>query len=202
MLIMLQYILTESERYSVAESAQMAIEGGCMWISLHLPQLSDEDVRQLVAPDVVDMCREASVFLTVDDRPELARDLGLHGVRISPDYLHSHPGATAMTLRDELGPEAVIGIECADPSAVPDLVAADIDFVSLPRAFGSEHRRAFTEALRQAGVRMPVVAQGDFTAAEAREAIADGCNGVAVGLCIGDAPDPVVAMRTMLESLK
>ena len=33
---MLQYILTESNRYSVAELAQMAKEGGCQWISLSL----------------------------------------------------------------------------------------------------------------------------------------------------------------------
>lgn len=198
---MLQYILTESKRYSVAELAQMAIEGGCMWISLHLPGLDDAAVRDLVAPDVVDMCREASVFLTVDDRPGLARELGLHGVRISSEYLRCNAGVSAMSLRDELGPEAVIGLECADASVVPALVAADIDFVTLPADFDSTKRGCFTAAIRGAGVQMPVVAQGDFTADEAREAMADGCNGVAVGLSITDAPDPIVAMQTMLAAL-
>lgn len=199
---MLQYILTESNRFSTGELAQMAIEGGCLWISLHLPGLSDEEIRALVAPDVVDMCREASVFLTVDDRPALARELGLHGVRISAEYLAANPGMSAMSLRDDLGPEAVIGIETADPSAVPALTAADIDFVTLPAGFGADARRAFTAALRQSGAQMPVVAQGRFTADEAREAMADGCNGVAVGHSITDAPDPVVAMQTMLDSLR
>ena len=199
---MLQYILTESDRYTTGELAQMAIEGGCMWISLHLPQLSDAEVRARVAPDVVDMGREASVYLTVDDRPELARELGLHGVRISAEYLAANAGASAMSLRDELGPEAVIGIETADASAIPTLVAADIDFVTLPAGFDADRRRAFTSGARESGSVIPIVAQGDFTPAEAREAIEGGCNGVAVGRSITDAPDPVVAMQTMLEGLK
>lgn len=78
---MLQYILTESSRYSVAELAQMAIEGGCGWIDLHLPSLSDTELRELLAPDIIGMCREAGVFLTIDDREAVARELGLHGVR-------------------------------------------------------------------------------------------------------------------------
>lgn len=199
---MLQYILTESDRYTIGELAQMAIEGGCMWISLHLPRLSDAEVRAQVAPDVVDMCREASVFLTVDDRPELARELGLHGVRISAEYLAANAGASAMSLRDGLGPEAVIGIETADASAIPALMAADIDFVTLPASFDADRRCAFTSAARESGAVIPIVAQGDFTPAEAREAIDGGCNGVAVGRSITDAPDPVVAMQTMLEGLK
>jgi len=43
---MLQYILTQSERYSAAELAQMAIEGGCGWITLHLPDMTDDDYNQ------------------------------------------------------------------------------------------------------------------------------------------------------------
>ncbi len=198
---MLQYILTESTRYSVAELAQMAVEGGCLWISLSLPRLSDEEIRALVSPDVVDMCREASVFLTMDDRPELARELGLHGVRISAEYLAAHPGVGAMSLREELGPEAVIGMETADASAVPALVSADIDFVTFPAGLDADRRRNFIAAVRHVGLQIPVVAQGAFTPADAREAIAGGCNGVAVSLSITDAPDPVTAMQTMLDSL-
>lgn len=199
---MLQYLLTESNRYSAGELAQMAIEGGCMWISIHMPHLSDRDIRDMVAPDVVDMCREASVFLTVDDRPGLARDLGLHGVRISAAYQAGHPDASAISLREELGPEAVIGIETADHSAVPSLVAADIDFVTLPVGFTGEERRNFIASIRKNGCRIPAVAQGDFTPDEAAGALADGCNGVAVSSCITDAADPVAAMQMMLGSLK
>lgn len=198
---MLQYILTRSDRYSVAELAQMAIEAGCMWISLHLPDMDDAAVREAVAPDVVDMCREASVFLTVDDRPALARDLGLHGVRLGARFFIDNPAMSPAALREDLGPEAVIGVETADVSALPALAAADIDFATLPAGFPREARKAFVDAAAAAGNTVPVVAEGDFDAAGVLEAMADGCSGVAVGLTITDAPDPVAAAEAIINAL-
>lgn len=198
---MLQYILTESNRFSVAELAQMAIEGGCLWISLNLSGMSDENIRESVAPEVVDMCKDAGVFLTIDDNPELARQLGLHGIRLSAEFLRKHPESNPMALREDLGPEAVIGVETSDPSAVPSMMPADIDFVSLPAKFGHEQRVAFVDTLRSLDMNIPVVAQGDFTAGQAVEAIADGCNGVAIGKTITDASDPVQATGSLLKAL-
>lgn len=199
---MLQYILTQSDRYSTGELAQMAVEGGCMWITLGPTDMSDEELRSAVAPDVVDMCREAGVFLTVDDRPALARDLGLHGVRLSMKYMAAHPEATPMSIREELGPEAVIGIETVDPTALPGLVPADIDFVTLPPTMDAGARRRFVEQARAAGSEIPVVAEGDFDPAEAAEALRDGCNGVATGRPITDAPDPVAATESLIAALQ
>lgn len=198
---MLQYILTESDKYSVAELAQMAIEGGCLWISLHLPGMNDESIRESVAPEVVDMCKEAGVFLTIDDNPELARQLGLHGIRLSAEYLRKHPESNPLALREDLGPEAVIGVETSDPSAVPSMMPADIDFVSLPVGFSHEQRVAFVNTLRSLDMKIPVVAQGDFTVEEAAEAIKDGCNGVAVGKTITEAHDPIKAIELILSAL-
>ncbi len=199
---MLQYILSESENYSVAELAQMAIEGGCLWISLSLPEMSDEALGEAVSPEVVDMCKEAGVFLTVDNRPELARRLGLHGIRLSLDYMNSHPETSPMALREELGPEAVIGVEVSDPSAVPALMSADIDFVSIPAGFSREQRKSFVDTLRKLEIKLPVVAQGDFSPEEAVEAIADGCNGVAVCASITNENDPVKATEALLRGLE
>lgn len=198
---MLQYILTQSDRFSVGELAQMAIEGGCGWISLHLPELSDVEIREMIAPDVVDMCREASVFLTIDDRPELARELGLHGVRLSPAFFASHNGVSATAVREDLGPEAVVGVETGDASAVQALVGADIDFVTLPENFDAAQRKVFVDALRTAALPMPVVARGEFTPTQAAEVRAEGCSGVAVGSVVTDAADPIVAMKELIEAL-
>lgn len=198
---MLQYILSPDDRYSMAELAQMAIEGGCQWISVNAPALDESALAAELAPDVVEMCREAGVFLTVDDRPDTARSLGLHGIRISRDFQLANPTSTPMALREELGPEAVIGVETADPSAVGSMMAADIDFVSLPASFGQEARQSFVRALRDSGIALPVVAQGDFSPAEARRAIDDGCNGVAVGKAITSAGDPVEAVVEIIKAI-
>lgn len=199
---MLQFILTESSRWTVAELAQMAVEGGCLWISLHLPEKSDAEIREIVEPDIIEMCREASVFLTVDDRPELARELGLHGVRLSMRYFLEHSDQSPLSLREELGPEAVIGVECADASSLRSFVPADIDFITLPLTFSSDDRQRFVKAVKQGGFVFPVVAEGTFDIDGALAAIADGCSGVAIGRQVSESADPVTLMQDYLDSLK
>lgn len=199
---MLQYTLSSSERYTTAELAQMAIEGGCQWINLHFPDSDDASLRDMLVPDVVEMCREAGVFLLFDDRPSLARELGLHGVRLSRQYFSEHPEQTPAKVRDELGPEAVIGIELADPSAIPMLFAADIDFVTLPANFDTARREAFLKTSSSFENTLPVVAQGDITPETAIIAVVEGCQGVAASKFITDSADPVEATRQLFTALQ
>ncbi len=196
---MLQYILTESEQYSVAELCQMAIEGGCQWIDLNL-QMNDDEIREILVPDIIAMCREAGIFLTIDDRPELARDVGLHGVRFTRGYFVTNP-VTPMQLRDTLGPEAVIGIETADATSVADMVAADIDFVCIPAEFTPEQQSKFIEAVRSSELQMPIVAQGNINAENVKDYFMQGFNGVAVGNVITNATDPIAEVRRILDAI-
>lgn len=198
---MLQYILTESSRYSVAELAQMAIEGGCGWIDLHLPSLSDTELRELLAPDIIGMCREAGVFLTIDDREAVARELGLHGVRYTLQGAPAAAGKSAVALRDELGPEAVIGIETASAAAAPEMAAADIDYICTPASFDAAARRAFVDAVRAAGAAIPVVAQGHITPDNVRDYLAEGFSGVAVSEYITESDDPAAAVAALMQAI-
>lgn len=196
---MLQYVLEENRKYTVGELAQMAVEGGCRWITLSLNSLSDIEVREAVDPDVIDLCKEADVFLTIDDRPELARELGMHGVRLSSKYFLDHPESTPTSLREELGPEAVIGVEGTDISSIPMLMAADVDFVTL--AADEKKIGEWARAVKDSGSVLPIVAQGNLTPVEAAAAIAAGASGVAIGGKISDSPDPEQDMRDYLELL-
>lgn len=196
---MIQYILKENDRYSIAEQAQMAIEGGCGWINLHLPGLDEPALRDALAPEVVDMCRDAGVFLTIDDRSETARELGLHGVRYTSAGIPS--ASSPAQLREEMGPEAIIGIETADPSSTPAMAAADIDFVCMPAHFDSAQRRRFAETVRSLGVMLPIVAQGDVTSDTIKDFLTEGASGVAVSDFITTADDPVAAMAALLDKI-
>lgn len=196
---MLQYILAENGHYPVAELAQMAIEGGCMWISLHLPDMSDHDIKDMLVPDVISMCREAGVFLTIDDRPDLARELGLHGVRLSREWFAANHDATPASVREDMGPEAVIGIETVDASAVLPMVPADIDFVTVPASAGGGRMETFVKAVRESGVTIPLVAEGDFAEEDIPSLFAMGFNGIAVGRQITDAADPVTETGSILD---
>ncbi len=194
---MLQYILSHSERYSAAELAQMAIEGGCEWICVHMPELSDHELKAVMQEGVLDVCREAGRILTIDDRPELAAELGVHGVRLSLQYQTANP-ATAFELREKIGPEAIIGLEVVDPAVLTTLAKADIDFAYLPARFTAEERATF---IKTASSTLPVVAQGEFNNTEAADTIMSGFKGVAVSKAITDAPDPVAATASLRNAV-
>ena len=194
---MLQYILSHSERFSAAELAQMAIEGGCDWICVRMPELSDDELKAVLQEGVLDVCRESGRILTIDDRPDLAAELGVHGVRLSLQYQTAHP-ATAAELREKLGPEAIIGLEIIDPTVTKSLAQADIDFAYLPVRFTADERAKF---IKKASRALPVVAQGEFTDREVADTIMSGFKGVAVSAAITDAPDPAAATATLLHAV-
>ena len=183
---MLQFIAQTNDRYSVAETVQMAIEGGCRWIQLHLSEMSDDDIKAL-APDIIAICRDASAFLMIEDRPELARELGLHGVHVV-----TVSDRSAAKIREELGPEAVIGV---------DVTSADIDYVTLPADMAVGEITELVSTVRDAGIETPIVATGDITPEDALVYMAAGVSGIATGRPIIDAKDPVAEVRLMLDCL-
>ena len=62
---MLQFITSKSDKYSIKEEVQMAIEGGCLWI-----QVSKSLPNGVTQKDIIDelrpICEEKETFLLVD----------------------------------------------------------------------------------------------------------------------------------------
>lgn len=193
---MLQFIATINDKYSVAELAQMAIEGGCHWVELYLPGASDDFVRA-TALELKSLCLETGTFLTIVDRPEVAREAGLHGVQ-----LRGGMAAQAAALREELGAEAIIGIEAASAADILKVQNLDIDYATLPAGMSVAEVEKTVAAVRAAEAQLPIVARGEFTPDEAIEAIVAGASGVAVGEAISGADDPVEATRLLIEALE
>ena len=189
---MLQYLLTPSEEYSRAELAQMAIEGGCKWIVLPTEGLDDAAVREECA-EIVTLCREAEVILTLTDRPELAREIGLHGV-----YLTGGCGLAPSKVREELGAEAIIGVEVSSAASVKPLEAMDIDYAVLNGELSADKCIEIIVDSRDAGAIIPIVMQGALTPAQGAEMRAMGATGLLVGKGISNAADPVQAVREFL----
>lgn len=193
---MLQFIATINDKYSVAELAQMAIEGGCHWVELYLPGASDDFVRA-TALELKSLCLETGTFLTIVDRPEVAREAGLHGVQ-----LRGGMAAQAAALREELGAEAIIGIEAASAADILKVQNLDIDYATLPAGMSVAEVEKTVAAVRAAEAQLPIVARGEFTPDEAIEAIVAGASGVAVGEAISGADDPVEATHLLIEALE
>lgn len=191
---MLQFIAEYNERYSIAETVQMAIEGGCRWIELHMPQSDDSEIRE-VAAELIPLCRESGVFLTIEDRPELARELGLHGV------VMTSLKTTAHKFREDLGPEAIIGLRVATTPAVVAIQNADIDYVTLPPDMPVSAIAQFMEELKPTDITTPVVATGDINLENAAAYMATGISGVATA-APAYAKDPAEYTTRLIEALE
>lgn len=193
---MLQFIARINDKYSVAELAQMAIEGGCHWVELDLPDASDDFVRE-TALELKNLCMETGTFLTIVDRPEVAKEAGLHGVQ-----LRGANARRAAEVREELGAEAIIGIEAAGADAILRTQNLDIDYATLPAGLPVADVQRIVTAVRKAEMQLPVVASGEFSPDEAIEAMVAGASGIAVSAAIADAPDPVEATQLLVEALE
>lgn len=203
---MLQFITHPSDRYSIAEEVQMALEGGCRWIQLRLKDASDEEFVS-VAQEVIPLCQEAKAFLVFDDRVELAVKMNVHGV---------HLGKTDMPprqAREIMGAEAIIGCTANTAEDILALKGVDVDYVGLgpfrttttkknlsPVIGLDGYGRIMTE-IRSAGSKLPVVAIGGITADDIEPLIAAGVNGVALSGAIINAPDPVAYTREIMNTL-
>lgn len=189
---MLQFIASVNDEYSIPEQIQMVTEGGCAWVQLRVPYLDDVEIREL-ATEIVPLCKESKTILMIEDHVELARELSLHGVHLTAGDME--PAA----VRELLGPEAIIGVQSPDISALPGLKTADIDYVTFSPMSLDGLASKVGEA-RAAGCDLPIVAE--IKEGDPVEVIrASGCSGVAVDSLIMNSPDPVEETRRMIASL-
>lgn len=203
---MLQFITHPSDRYSIAEEVQMAIEGGCRWIQLRMKDASDEEVRQ-TALDIIPMCQETDTFLIIDDRVSVVNDLKVSGVHLGKDDMNP------LEAREILGPHAIIGITANTAEDIIKYKGKDVDYVGLgPFHFtttkkklapelGLEGYRSIVTQVRAAGVELPIVAIGGIGIDDINALMSTGVNGIAMSGAIINAPDPVEYTSRVMEKL-
>lgn len=203
---MLQFITNESDKYSIAEEVQMAIEGGCRWIQLRMKDASDEEVRE-TALEIIPMCKENDVFLIIDDRVELVKDLRVWGVHLGKEDMNP------LQARDVLGPHAIIGVTANTAEDILKFKNKDVDYVGLgPLRFTTTKKKLspeiglygygeIIEEVRAAGMDIPIVAVGGITDADIDPLLKQGVNGVAVSGAIINAQDPVEYTRKLITEL-
>ncbi len=191
--IMIQIIITPNNKYSLGEMAQMAVEAGAMWLQLRVPDISDEELRE-ACTDIITLCRESGVILTVEDRVDMARELGLHGV-----FLHT--GAQSpISVRQDMGPEAIIGAEIGSPDTALALAGADIDYVALHET--GAQASALINEIRKGNCEIPVVAYmpgAELTSDSIDAILGEGFNGICTDGNFFDGSDPVAAIEAILK---
>ncbi len=189
---MIQIRIAPNDRYSVSEMGQMAVEGGCGWIVLSMPDAEPGDWRD-VAAELVPLCREAGVILTVEDNVAAVRELEAHGV-----YLHM--GANAIGIREDLGPEAIVGAQVGSADAAVALAKADIDYITFTPEVADA--AVLIDAARKGGAEVPFVAVCDASdiVGAAAAYFKTGFDGFYVVSGVFDSSDPVATVEK-LQSL-
>lgn len=193
---MLQYITQPETRYSIAEQCQMVIEGGCEWIQLHLPTWDDSAIREL-ARLLIPLCKESSTILTLENRPELAKELGVHGIHLTSDS-----GLKAAEIREEFGPEAIIGTDVRTAAEIIALKDSDIDYVTVSEDIPNADKKEIIEQAALAGNIMPVVARGKFLLEDVHDIFRTGISGICTGAYINEADDPVEYTALLIQKIK
>ena len=203
---MLQFITHPSDKYSIAEEVQMAIEGGCQWVQLRMKDASEEEIRR-TALEIIPMCQENGTFLIIDDHVSLVNDLKVSGVHLGKEDMDP------LEARGILGPHAIIGITANTADDIIKYKGKDVDYVGLgPFRFtttkkklapqlGIEGYRDIVEKVRAAGVELPIVAIGGIVLDDIDALMATGINGIAMSGAIINAPDPVAYTSEVLEKL-
>ena len=203
---MLQFITNNSEKYSIAEEVQMALEAGCKWIQLRMKDATDEEVKE-VALQLIPMCQENDAFLIIDDRVELVNELRVSGVHLGKEDMDP------LQARELLGPHAIIGVTANTAEDIIKWKGKDVDDVgvgpfrftttkkNLAPEIGLDGYKKIVEQVRAAGVELPLVAIGGITLDDVDAIMATGVQGIAMSGAIINAPDPMLYTGKVLEHL-
>ena len=203
---MLQFITNNSDKYSIAEEVQMALEGGCRWIQLRMKGASDEEVMETAA-QLIEMCRENNAFLIVDDRVNVVNELKVSGVHLGKEDMDP------MVARELLGPDAIIGVTANTAADIIKYKGKDIDYIGLgpfrhtttkeklAPILGLEGYREIVKDVREAGIEFPIVAIGGITLEDVEPLMKTGVNGIAVSGAIINAEDPMLYTSRIMEKL-
>lgn len=188
-------------RFSHEELAAMACAGGADSIQLRDKQLSD-DAFLAVARRVLEVCRRHGVALVVNDRIDIARELGTDGVHVG------RGDATVVDARGALGDTTIIG---ASAGSIDEALAAEgagADYVGFGHIFPTMSKVKDTaplglEVLAEACARVhiPVIAIGGITADNAGGVIRAGAWGIAVIQAVCAADDPRAATMRLREAI-
>lgn len=199
-----QFITHSNDRFSYADGARMALEGGCRWIQLRMKGATDDEVREAAAV-IQPLCKEHEAIFLLDDRVELAKELKADGVHLGRNDM---PVCEA---RRVLGEEFIIGGTANTFDDVERLWRDGADYIgcgpfrftttkaNLSPVLGLDGYRDIITRMEAAGIDLPVVAIGGILRDDIPAVMSTGVHGIALSGAVLDAENPVEEMRRIIE---
>lgn len=197
------YAITDPEllpETRLAQRVAAAIAGGARIVQ-YRDKTADAPTRLRRARALAELCRDAGAVFIVNDSPELAVEVGAHGVHLGRD------DAALSEARAVLGPDGLIGVSCYDRIDLAVRAAAGgADYVAFGSMFPSTTKPGAVAAplslvARASGMlEIPVVAIGGINRGNAAEVIRAGAHAVAVVRDLFAGSDPESAARALCEA--
>jgi len=179
--------------------AGAALAGGAGVIQLRDKVLPDAAL-ELIAREIVPLCVQHNALLIVNDRIDVARAAGAHGVHLGQD------DAPVGAARAALGTRAVVGASASTLDEALEAEAAGADYIGFGHVFPTTTKAthappAGLDGLRAvcAVVHIPVIAIGGIDAVRAARCVAMGAFGVAVVSAVCAAENPTDATRRIVR---
>jgi thiamine-phosphate pyrophosphorylase len=179
-----------------------AIRGGATMIQYREKTLP---VRQMVEVGrrLKAITEPAGVTFIVDDRVDVALAIDADGVHVGPDDL------AVADARRLLGPDKIVGASAGTVAEAVRAEADGADYIGVGSIFATTSKPDAGEAIGvevlsqvRSAVRIPIVAIGGITHANAAEAIHSGAHGVAVIFAVVGADDVREAARRLAEIVR
>lgn len=201
-MMQVQFITHSTDRYSYADSARMAIEGGCRWIQLRMKDHTEAEI-EAVAREIMPLCKGATFI--IDDHVELALRLHADGVHLGRNDM---PVAQARRLA---GKGFIIGGTANTIDDVERLAAEGADYIGcgpfrftttkqhLSPILGLEGYRQIVEQMRLRNINLPIVAIGGIERADIADIMATGVDGIALSGSVLRAENPTEEMRRIIN---
>ncbi len=174
----------------------MACEGGAHVVQLRDKSLGDDDFLK-IALRIAAICRRHEATFIVNDRVEIAREVGA-GVHLG------RGDATIAEARAVLGPRAVIGMSAGSVEEAFAVQAAGAAYLGFGHIFPTTSKPKETPAVgvellaavaRQSS--LPVIAIGGITESNAARVMSSGAWGIAVIGAVCGSDDPRAATERL-----
>jgi thiamine-phosphate pyrophosphorylase len=180
-----------------------ALSGGDVaCLQLRLKDVADDDIRQ-AAEVLMPICHAHDVAFIVNDRPDIAAELGADGVHIG-DEDGAYEDARAI-----VGPDAIVGVSCYDSrQKAMDAGDAEADYVAFGAFFPTTTKVPKSKPeldileVWSAMTTVPCVAIGGITAENCGPLVAAGADFLAVVNGVWGHPEgPAAAVRAFQQAI-
>ena len=203
----LQFISDATNTMSHLDAISAALEGGCRWIQLRMKDAADDEVRT-VARKALALCRKHNAIFIIDDRTDIVKEVGADGVHLGKNDM---PIKEARNLLSE---HAIIGGTANTIDDIRRLWKDGADYIgcgpfrftttkkNLAPVIGLDGYRCISQAMRDEGITLPVVAIGGITKDDVADIMQAGMNGIAISGAVTKAENPADEMKRLKQLVR